>query len=120
MADVSYHSIAHRTAPQRCTRPVDEGGFGALANAPIATGDVVAAWGSEIGTGEQLAQYHPFIQTHSHQIEENNWQLPFLQERYVCYLSPYLQRCIDRWRQKQFTASRPAINGRASPTHITS
>ncbi len=121
MADVSYYSITHWTSPQLSARPVDDrGGYGAFANAPIATGEVLAAWGSEIGTGEQLAHNPAFIQTHSLQIEENNWQLPSLQERDAGHFSPYLQRRIDRWRQKQFAASRPAVNGRASTTHITS
>lgn len=121
MADVSYHSITHWTSPQLSARPVDEkGGYAAFANAPIAADEVVAVWGGEIVTGERLAQYPRFIQTHSLQIEENNGQLPLLQERYAGHFSPYLQRRIDRWRQKQFAASRPAVNGRASTTHLTS
>ncbi|HRQ39267.1 MAG TPA: SET domain-containing protein-lysine N-methyltransferase [Chloroflexota bacterium] len=197
MADVSYRSITHWTAPQLSARPVDDkGGYGVFANAPIAAGDVVATWGGEIVTGEQLAHYPAFIQTHTLQIEENlfikpldgvpsepadfinhscnpnlglsgqitlvalrpispgeelcfdyamsdgspydefdcacgsphcrgrvtgnDWQLPSLQERYAGHFSPYLQRRIDRWRQEQFAASRPAVNGRASTTHIQS
>jgi len=50
----------------------------------------------------------------------NDWQLPTLQERYAGHFSPYLQRRIDRWRQKQFAASRPAVNGRAQPTQTMS
>ncbi|MBX3058510.1 MAG: hypothetical protein KF770_18765 [Anaerolineae bacterium] len=122
MVDVStYYSITHWTAPQLSSHPVNErGGHGAFANAPIATGEVGATGGGEIGTVEQLAQYPRFIQTHSLQIEENNGQLPLLQERYAGHFSPYLQRRIDRWRQKQFATSRPAVNGRASTTHLTS
>ncbi|MCL4265085.1 MAG: hypothetical protein KJ069_17845 [Anaerolineae bacterium] len=122
MADVSYRSITHWTAPQLSARPVDEkGGYAALANALIAAGEVVATWGGEIVTGEQLAHYPAFIQTHSLQIEENlYWWLPTLQKRYAGHFSPYLQRRIDRWRQKQFTVSRPAVNGRASTTPIQS
>lgn len=121
MVDVSSYSITHWTSPQLSTGPVeDRRGYDASANAPTATGEVAATGGGEIGTGEQLAHYPAFIQTHRLQIQENNWQLPSLQERHAGHFSPCLQRRIDRWRQKQFAARRPAVNGRASTTHITS
>lgn len=64
-------------SPKLDLRPVPEkGGFGLFANQDIIAGELLAMWGGQIVTGDQLIRLPIERQTHGIQVDEDLYQIP--------------------------------------------
>jgi hypothetical protein len=77
MAD-DAKSVINWTSPNLEARHMAEkGGYGVIARTFIPAGEVVTTWGGKVITAEQLTKLSKTNQTHSVQVEENLFLMPF-------------------------------------------
>jgi len=75
MADFPYSYLSPKLELRPC---LEKGGYGLFAREPIATGELLAMWGGQVVTTEQLAELPIERQTHGIQVDEELYLVPIV------------------------------------------
>lgn len=67
--------MSPKLAAREC---MEKGGYSVAANAPIAVGELLVFWAGGIVTGQQLKELDPYQVSHSIQVEDDLFQVPFV------------------------------------------